>query len=74
MLESHRHITDSPAGEAVSALTKTSLPVGVSGAALAGVPLETWVMIATLVYTVASFAHLVYRVVREQRGEGRSDG
>tara|TARA_R100000049_G_C1894785_1_gene46667 strand:- start:440 stop:664 length:225 start_codon:yes stop_codon:yes gene_type:complete len=53
------------AGDAISALGKTSPPVAVTTAMLAGLSLETWVAIATLSYIALQAAYLLWKWARE---------
>ena len=52
--------------------TLSAPPAAVAGATLLGVSLEDWVMIATLIYTAAAFAWLIYKAAKEFRGGGGS--
>lgn len=62
------------AGEAMAAATKAAPPVTVAASAIAGLPLERWVLIATLIYTILMIAHVTWRWARELRGKGGDRG
>jgi cytochrome c-type biogenesis protein CcmH/NrfF len=47
--------------ETMGAAIKAAPPVSISTATLCGVPINTVVMYATLVYTVLMGAHLIYK-------------
>jgi len=53
-------MTQSPdlVGEGAVALSKAAPPVAVTGLAVAGVSLQDWVFILTLVYLVLQISHL----------------
>lgn len=51
-------------GEYVTAATKASPPIAVSFAAVAGVSLQDWVLLATLAYTLLQIALLIRRVLK----------
>ena len=54
---------------------KASPPLTVTAAALSGLSLEQWVMIATLVYTVLMTLHLLYKWMKDIRGcKSKTDG
>jgi hypothetical protein len=53
------------AGDAVAALGKSSPPVAVTTAMIAGVPLETWVVILTVVYLGVQISYLLWKWARE---------
>lgn len=57
-------------GEYVSAVTKASPPIAVTGASIAGMSLQEWVLVATLVYTVLQIALLIYNFVKKRRADG----
>jgi len=57
------------AGDYAAAATKASPPLAVTGAAIAGVPLQNWVLFATLVYTVLQIALLVHKFLKERAAE-----
>jgi hypothetical protein len=67
MFESQRHLTDSLGGDAVVAAVKSSPPVVVTAAAAAGMPLQSWVAIATLVYVMLQTAYLIWKWARDLR-------
>lgn len=54
-----RHLT--------SAVVKTSPPVATAIASLVGVPLQSWVYIAAIAYTVLQSAYLAWKWTREWR-------
>jgi len=61
-------------GEYTAALGKATPPLAVSASAIAGLSLQDWVLIATLVYTVLQTALLVWKFLRDRRaGEARND-
>lgn len=64
---------DGHTGEAFSASAKAMPPVAVSSFTAAGMTLEQWVLVATLIYTVLQAAHLVYKFVRDRRREAAGD-
>jgi hypothetical protein len=53
-------VEPSNAGEYITAVTKASPPVAVTGISLAGVSLNEWVLIATLLYTILQISFLLY--------------
>lgn len=58
--------------EVAVAITKATPPAGASALYLAGVQLETWVVILTLVYTSLLILHQLYKMyhdVKERRYE-----
>ena len=68
-------MTQSPdlVGESAVAAGKASIPIAVSGAAAAGLSLQEWVFIATLVYLGLQIAHLIFKWWRDL-AEENSDG
>jgi hypothetical protein len=54
------------AGEYVGAAGKAVPPIAVSTAAIAGLSLQDWVLIATLAYTLLQIALLIRKFLREQ--------
>lgn len=58
-------------GEHVSEMTKVAPPVAVSGAALAGMSLQDWVLIATLIYTVVQTVLALWRAYKNHK-EGKA--
>lgn len=44
---------------------KASLPVAVSTLSLFGVPVENWVIVATLIYTALLIVHQVIKIYKE---------
>lgn len=68
---------ESHATEYAAAAGKVSPPVVVSGAAVAGISLQEWVLTATLVYTVLQIGLLIYNFMKKRardRGKGAADG
>lgn len=55
----HQHGT-----ELLAAATKSAPPAAVSGAVLAGMSLNEWVLAATLLYTALQIGLLVRRIVK----------
>lgn len=69
----------SNSGEYLGAIGKASPALAVSAAGIAGMPLETWVIVLTLVYLGLQIAYLVWKWARDLRrdraeGEDRADG
>lgn len=64
MNESQRQLTERVGNELFAAAGKASPPLTVSGLAVAGVSLQDWVFIATLIYTVVQFLLLTPKVVK----------
>ena len=60
-------------GDAAAALGKSTPAVAVSAAAIAGVPLEQWAIILTIVYLVLQIAYLAWKWVREWQGKRSSN-
>lgn len=68
---------ESHATEYAVAAGKASPPVVVSGAAVAGISLQDWVLTATLVYTVLQIGLLIYNLMKKrarERGKEAADG
>ena len=68
---------ESHATEYAMAAGKASPPVVVSGAAVAGISLQDWVLTATLVYTVLQVGLLIYNFMKQRardRGKGAANG
>ncbi|HMO74586.1 MAG TPA: hypothetical protein PKD99_02210 [Sphingopyxis sp.] len=61
-------------GDIAVAVGKTSPPLTVAGAAIAGVPLQDWVLIATLIYTVLQIAVLVQGFLKKRRAARDGEG
>lgn len=57
---------ESHATEYVAVAGKASPPIAVSGAAIAGIPLQDWVLTATLVYTVLQVGLLIYNFMKQR--------
>lgn len=53
-------------GEYAGAVGKAAPPIAVSTAAIAGLSLQDWVLIATLAYTLLQIALLIRKFFREQ--------
>lgn len=60
-------LNSSHSTEAVFAAGKASPPLAVTGLTIAGTDLQTWVLVATLIYTVLQAAVLVYNFVNDRR-------
>ena len=70
MHENHRQLTDH-VGEYITGAIKTAPPIAVTASAGAGISLQDWVFIVTIVYTVLQAAYLVYKFLHE-RAERRA--
>ncbi|WP_299307852.1 hypothetical protein [uncultured Croceicoccus sp.] len=70
MIDPPRQLSEG-AGDYVTAFGKAAPPIAVSGVTAAGMSLQDWVLVATLVYTIAQTAHLIYRFVRDHRNAKR---
>ncbi len=55
------------AGEYVLDAGKLSPPAAVTTMAAAGISLQDWVAILTIIYTVLMIAHLIYKFIRERK-------
>jgi len=55
--------------ETAFAVGKSSPPIAVTAAMLAGIPLEKWVAIATLAYIALQAAYLLWKWAREVRAK-----
>ena len=66
MYETHRVIAERGT-EYLSAAGKAAPPIAVSTAASAGMTLQDWVLIATLLYTLLQIAYLGYKIARDHR-------
>lgn len=64
MFTPSRHVPEGVTGEAIAAVTKATPPVTVSALSIAGVSLQDWVLIATLIYTVLQLLLLVPKVLK----------
>ena len=73
MHDTHRMIAER-GSEYLSAIGKAAPPIAVSTAAGAGMSLQDWVLIATLVYTLLQTAYLVYKFVRDHRRDRKAGG
>lgn len=60
---------ETQAGDYAAAATKASPPLLVSGAAIAGMSLQDWVLAATLIYTLLQTVLLVRKFVKERAAE-----
>lgn len=68
---------ESHATEYAAAAGKASPPIVVSGAAVAGISLQDWVLTATLIYTVLQIGLLIYNFTKKRardRGQGATNG
>jgi membrane protein implicated in regulation of membrane protease activity len=61
-------------GEALGAAGKVSPGVAYVAGSAAGLTLDQWVAIATLVYLALQTALLVWKFFRDRRGQVKSDG
>lgn len=65
---------ESSRGEALMTGVKATPPLVVSAFSAAGLTLEEWVFVATLIYLTLSIAHLVWKFFRERaRDRGARD-
>lgn len=62
------------ASDYAAAAGKASPSIAVTGAAVAGIPLQDWVLMATLAYTVLQIALLVRKYLKERRAERAAAG
>lgn len=53
-------------GEYIAVATKASPPLAVSAVTSAGIGLQEWVYIVTIIYTVLMIANLVYKFIRDR--------
>lgn len=53
-------------GEYAGAMGKAAPPIAVSTAAIAGLSLQDWVLVATLAYTLLQIALLIRKFFREK--------
>lgn len=75
MINAQRGIPEGMAGEYLAVAGKATPSTAVSGLILAGVPLESWVVILTLVFLLLQIGHAVYKIARDlRRGRGDADG
>jgi hypothetical protein len=62
----------STGNEIAGEITKAAPPVSVAGLGLAGVSLNQWVLIATLIYTVLQIVWFIYsKFIRGERNVSR---
>lgn len=54
-------------GEYIAAVGKATPPLAVVGVEAAGLTLQDWVLISTLVYTVLQTVHLIYKFWKDRR-------
>lgn len=54
-------------GEYLSDMTKVAPPVAVSGAALAGMSLQEWVLVLTALYTAIQIALTIFKAIKEHK-------
>jgi hypothetical protein len=66
MFVDHREAA-SMGGDLFAAAGKSAPPVAVAGMTVAGVGLQDWVLIATLLWLGAQLAYLAWKWVRESR-------
>jgi len=59
--------------EYVSEVTKLSPPVVVSGSLVAGLDLQSWVLIATLVYTILQIFLSVHKFLKDRNAKDGSE-
>jgi disulfide bond formation protein DsbB len=52
--------------EMVTEASKAVPPITISGMAIAGVSMQDWVLLATLLYTVLQIAMLIRKFIKEQ--------
>ena len=57
--------------EIADAAVRTAPPLGISGAMLLGLTLSDWVLVCTLVYTLASLFFLIRRELKRHKEEKR---
>ena len=69
MMSAAQMTAHQPTGEAAIAVGKASPGLAVTGAMLAGIPLETWVAIATLVYLLVQISYSTWKWVREMKAK-----
>lgn len=60
---------ESQGGEFAVAAGKATPPLTVAGAAIAGIPLQDWVLIATLIYTVLQIGALIHGFLKKRAAE-----
>lgn len=60
---------ESNGGEIAASAGKLSPPLAVAGAAIGGIPLQDWVLIATLVYTVLQIGVLIYNFAKKRAAD-----
>jgi len=58
---------------AITAAAKLAIPASVTSVTLAGIHLQDWVLIGTLVYTVLMIAEKLWKLYRTWRDEERDD-
>lgn len=63
------HVIAHQGSDIAAAAGKSSPAVAVSAAALAGVPLEQWAIILTIIYLVLQIAYLGWKWLRELRAK-----
>lgn len=67
MIKTPADVSGGLAGESAVAIGKSIPGVTASGLVVAGVPLESWVVILTLVFLALQIAYLLYKFVRDVR-------
>lgn len=68
------HLSTQHGADMITAAGKATPALAVSGATMAGVSLDTWVMGATLLYLVLQIAYLIWKFFRERSGQVKADG
>lgn len=68
-----RHLTNL-ASDAYAAAAKSGPPVAVTALSVAGVGLQDWVLIVTLVYVVLQSAYLLWKWARDLRTKTGANG
>lgn len=56
-------------GEYVVAAGKASPPLAITGLGVAGLELEAWVLLATLIYTVLQIALLIHKFFKDRSAD-----
>lgn len=72
MNESHRQLTDG-VSDYVAGGVKTAPAIAVAAADLAGMTLQDWMFVATIIYTVLQTAHLVYKFFSDRAAQRRAE-
>ncbi len=76
MFERPSQLPDGLAGDAYSAAGKAGPPLAIVGSSAAGLTLEDWVMIVTIIYVVLQILYLGFKFIRDLRrgGKEHADG